>query len=63
MTLCVMPYRVEDERFTEEHLDLMIPPALRREGLQEHDYALIHVYQRHVMHKTRKVKHLEIHLA
>jgi len=40
MALSIMPYRVEDEGFRQQKFDFMVPPSLRRQGLQEHDDAL-----------------------
>ena len=37
MALRVVPRRIVHERLAEEHLDLVVRPALRREGLQVHD--------------------------
>ena len=41
MALCVLPYGVQNESFTEQHFNLMVAPVLRRKGLQEHNDALI----------------------
>jgi len=43
MTLSVVPYGVEHERFAEKHFNLVVSPILRREGLQEHNDTLAKV--------------------
>ena len=40
MALGIMPYGVEDEGFGQEKFDFVVPPVLRRQGLQEHDDTL-----------------------
>lgn len=43
MTLSIVPYGIEHEGFAEKHLNLVVSPFLRREGLQEHDDTLAHM--------------------
>jgi len=40
MALSIVPDRVENECLAQKHLDLVVAPVLRGEGLQEHDDAL-----------------------
>ena len=40
MILGALPHRLEDERFGQEELDVVVGPRVRGEALQEHDHFL-----------------------
>lgn len=40
VTLSIVPYGVEYKGFRQQHFNLVVPPVLRRQGLQKHDYPL-----------------------
>lgn len=40
MILGALPHRLEDERFGQEELDIVVCPGMGREALEEHDHLL-----------------------
>lgn len=62
VALRIVPYGIEDERFAEEHLDLVVSPILRGQRLQEHDNALT-VGRQDARAMNRSIAaHLKVHL-
>ena len=67
VALRVVPRRVVHECFTEQHLDLVVAPALCWQGLEEHDDALEHTRSEKQRvpseYGESAQQYLEIHLA